>query len=265
MLPFDLSSLGSAATQVAIGALSKAWTTIDTRKRTLSQAISDALARAAAKAWTQSSSKAAGLPDALSDGVADIRALFVSTAITRTYLLDAARSPSPQDQTIADVMTYTWVLLAKRAGWKGESVDDVKKRNPLAGELVLIEVIAVVIAAALVAAVGAFVIYKAAEVIQTALADKVENDEMVRLHAEAQTILDNHFALEKAAGHPIPYTADEMKILADLHAAQEHIASLVAPPAPAPPLGSAGINVGIVVLALGAVGAGYLVLRPGRG
>lgn len=260
----DLSSLGSAATQIAITALSKAWSVVDSRGRNLSQAIADALARAAAKAWTEAQSKAAGLPSALSDGEADLRALFASTVITRTLLLDASRKPSSDDQMISDVMTYTWVVLAKSTGYKGETKDDIKKQAPVA-TAELIEVVAVIVGALIVAAIGAFVIYKASELIQVALADKVENDEMVRLHAEAQTILDNHFAMEKAAGHPLPYTADEMKILNDLHVAQQTVAKLVAPPAPLPPPGSHGIDAAIVILAIGAVGGGYLLLRPKRG
>jgi hypothetical protein len=263
-LPFDLSSLGSAATQVAIAALSKGWTVLDPKGRSLAQAIADAIARAAAKAWTQSSSIRAGLPSNLSDGEADLRALFLSTVIARTNLLDAARKPSPDDQVWADVLTQSWVILAKDAGYKGESKDDIEKQTPKA-MAELIEVVAVIVGALLIAAIGAFVIYKASELIQIALADKVENDEMMRLHAEAQTILDNHFAMERAAGHPLPYTADEMKLLEQLHIAQQHIAEIVAPPKPQPPPGSAGIDVAIVVLALGVVGGGYLILRPKRG
>ena len=260
----DLSSIGSAATQVAIAGLSKAWSLVDPRGRNLSAAIADGLARAAAKAWSQASSKSAGLPSNLSDGEADLRALFLSTVITRAYLLDALRKPSSQDQTVADIITNTWVVLAKDAGYKGESKDQIKAQAPKA-TAELIEVVAVIVGALIIAAIGAFVIYKASELIQIALADKVENDEMMRLHAEAQTILDNHFALEKAAGHPLPYTADEMKLLEQLHIAQEHIATIVAPPKPLPPPGSAGIDAAIVIIALGAVGGGYLLLRPHRG
>jgi hypothetical protein len=182
-----------------IAAVKLAWQNFDGRP--FGKAVLDAYARAASKAWKNDLASRA-----------DLIALCVSSALNSRAIDDG----TPIGTKAANILANTWTVLAKKTGWQGQTADDVRKQA--GGTKTSIEIVLIVVAVLAMAGVYAWIVYKAAEIIETKLAIDAESDELVRLHAESQKIVDRH--LENPN---LPWTPEELKILQDLKDQQEGV------------------------------------------
>jgi len=226
----NIASLGPT-----IAAVKLAWPNYDGRQ--FGQAVLDAYARAAAKAWKN---------DAASKN--DLIALVVSSALCSRAIDDGTQIGA----RAANILANTWTVLAKRTGFSGQSAEDLKKQS---GTTASVEIILIVVAVLAMAGVYAWIVYKAAEIIERKLSIDAESEELVRLHAEGQKIVDRHLNDPK-----LPWTPEELKILQDLKDQQEGIHHEMAPPKPANPFDP------VPYLVAGGIGlAAYLFFLHKRG
>jgi hypothetical protein len=242
-------NLPSSISQVARTFFQKGWQLIDPLSRSFDDALSSARKRAASRAWA--------VPE-LSRPIAyaDMRALSVATAITLSELTPDKRPSDLYSDRWGSALARTYDMLAKSAGYKNQTISDVKSAaSKDKAAIPVIEIVAIVIGALAVAAVIGFVIYEIAQVVDRALARQPANEELVRLHSEAEKIVEDHLEAERKAGHPIPWSQAELDALERLERQQAIIIHGITPKGESPaiePVSSTGLVLG--VLGLGALG-----------
>lgn len=235
----DAGALPSAV-QIALDGVKQVWGAIDGAGRDFSSAISAAYARAASKKWTS---------DRV--GVSDLTALVVLSALDSRALREAGDNASIR---AADALDRTWYVISKRNGYQAETAQaqkDANKDPKMTAAVPLIAIVAAIAATLIIAGVYVYLIYQAASIIDRQLARDVESDELVRLHAEWQKIVDRHIADPNA-----PWTPEEIATLKRLEDAQAGIRQAIAPPPPEPPK-APGPNWTVLGVAVVAAGAGY--------
>jgi hypothetical protein len=224
--------------------LHKVWQLVDPLSRSFDAALVSARQRAAGKAWS--------LPESSRPiAYADMRALAVATAITIRELTPEKRPDDLYSDRWGTALGRTWSILAKDGGYKNQTISDLKSAaSKDKAALPIIEIVAIVIGVLAVAAVIAFVIWQVGDIVDRALARRPANEELVRLHSEAQKIVEDHLEAERKAGHPIPWSQAELDALDRLERQQAAIIHGMTPT----PKESPGIQpMSIGVLALLAV------------
>jgi len=215
-LPVETTSAGdlwegASKLQPQLLALEVAWRVFDPEHRAFTDALRTAYKRAAAKAWPEKE--------------ATTRADLVALAIGSGFSARAISSMPNIGVRASDALNRTWYVLANKLGYRGESADEIKasaqKQNPTGAE---IPVIVIVIAVVAIAAVYALIVWKAAQLIDSYLARSAQEQELIRLHAEWQKIVDRHLEDPK-----LPWTPEELQILDRLEKAQAGIRETMAP------------------------------------
>jgi len=238
-MAIDLSQI-----PLAFAALDKAWKLQDPSSRTFYHALSDARAMAASGKWEKT-------PIAY----ANVRALAASTSLSLRGLLPDARPDDPQSDRWGAALHRSWKIIAERAGYKGEDAQTVAKGAQSTAAFPIIEVVAIVLGAIVVVTVLYFVISHSAEVVDNQLARGAEEEELVRLHSEADKVVSDHLAREKLAGKPIPWSQAELDVLDRLERLEAQIIHGLEPKPSTGGIGTfgAGAFVGALLLA----GLGY--------
>jgi hypothetical protein len=244
----EASGISTAANLGGL-ALDKAWPAIDPKGRTFKQALQDSAMVAASKKWTL------GVETTF-----DLIAMIAGSALLSSSVKEDPNKAIGLRASAA--LDRTWEVLAKRAGWKGEDPIAVQKTNPsspdIRAALPILEIVIVVVAIAAVAGVYAWAIWKASEIIERQLSISAESDELIRLHSEWQKIVDRHLADPN-----LPWTPQELQLLADLEKAQGLVANLNAPPKPAEPIKP--LDLTVLAVAAAALGGGYYFFLRKRG
>jgi hypothetical protein len=218
------------------------WTHQDARG--IAQASVDATARCQLGAWAVDSigQSSGGRSD-------DFLALIVESLIVRQEIIDAG-DPSLLSQlapigatltlsvvqgTAPDVdhvnaqviLLKTWEVYARALGWNMQTPAQLSATTgrPLTTtqqtQANAIAIVAIVVGILALAGIIAFVVWNVHTVIDRELARKAQAQELMQAHADCQTMLQNHAAAEKQAGHAIPFTTPELQIMARLGQLQD--------------------------------------------
>lgn len=204
--------------------------------------LATGLARAESKDWA---------PDAGNE-VTDFVAVLVGSVLV-------GKNASGSTLDVAPLLNRTWVVLAKKNGWKeGESAPAAPSKAAsnivvILGALVLLAEIAAI----------AYVVYRATLIVTQALAHLAAEQELMRAHRDAMRVVDAHTKREELAGKPLPYDAGELAVLEALRGAQDaalqtNVAAVNASE------GSGATEIGGGVLLGLAAAAGLLYLVWGR-
>jgi hypothetical protein len=196
--------------------LGQYWAKLDPKNRSWQDTLQSAYGRAERGNWEPGDSASQY----------DLIALIIASAF-QAKAVESMPGPGPR---WAAALRNTWIGLAKRAGYQGESVEAIKaaaqKRNDTAN-LAFFEVILIIVGVLAVAAIYCWLIYQAFNVIKYRLALDKEEKEQLRLHSEGQKIVDRHLQ-----NPDLPWTPEEMDILKRLEERQDAISRGIMPKPP---------------------------------
>ena len=183
--------------------LGQSWRLIDPEGRTWDQAIAAAHARAQRMDW----------PAGVNTAKFDLMALVVESAI-----LTRAVSDMPDvGQRLANTLSRTWVIFAKRLGYNGESAAELKAKTNDRAAIAAVELILVLGLIVAATVIYVFIVIYAAKLIDNELQRRAADRELIRLQSQAQEITKRHL------DSGLPLTDDEKEILQRLENAQAGI------------------------------------------
>lgn len=223
-------------------ALNLAWRTVDAGRRNFDEAAASGAQRALAKRW-----------DLSAIAVSDLQAYALQSFMAKSDLLDG-----------------TWKILAKRIGWLQPMDGDAAQASiakDTQGSPVLSSVVPIVIGVLGVvagAALAIWIVSRASLLIDHELARFAQERELLRLHAEAQAVIEAHNARELQEGRSIPYSPDETAILDRLARAQEAISQGLAIPEETGIGAGGGVGIGFGLGVLVAVGLLFVLATKGK-
>lgn len=218
------------------------WAAIDPLKRTFRGALTSAFERAASRNWSNDEAS-----------IWDFRAMMVLTPIL-------SKAYESRDSRISDTLSLTGKIYAQDAGYKGQSVEEVKASPSMQACAGCVELLVLAILVAGAVAVYYFVFANAKEVIEYKLALDKCAQELAARHAEAQKLFASHLDREAQAGDKqLPFSDAEKQAYADLQKQQQDVVSGLCPKKP----GEGDFwttpwpYLGISVIALGVLGYVY--------
>lgn len=201
-----------------VTSLDAVWPKLDPQSRTFRQAFTDALARATAQNWTAGDAVA----------YADAKAYAVGTQLYVEVL--TSRTSDPYSDRWASALTRTNRLLAEKTGFKGQTADEIKSGASSQAMAEWGPILIILGIALLAAALVAWWIYRATDLVDNELARNALERELVRVQAAAEKILGDHFAREAAGGGGlIPWSEGELSYLTALEEAQAAIINALGP------------------------------------
>jgi hypothetical protein len=172
----------------------------------------------------------------------DFVALVLDTVLVGKDAAEQGQKPA------SALLDRTLEILARKSGY-----DSRRPTPPPANptETNALAIVAIVVGAATTAAVVAYLIYRASQVVTAELAIHAASRELMRAHADALNVLEAHRKREAIAGTAIPFDVGELAILQRLQDAQDTAARVeggAISAAAAPPVGiSEGLVLGLAV------------------
>ena len=148
---------------------------------------------------------------------------YAASTIARTWML----FPDPGRYTVLTATTRDGAPAQLATGLAPSPNSDAGFPPLLLAAVLIVAVVAYCVAACYVAQV-------AAEVIDRKLTQDALTTRMLSTQARAVAMVDQHSERERAAGHPLPWSPEELKVLDTLLATQKEIAGRTNSPLPNP-------------------------------
>lgn len=200
--------------------LKKVWPAFDSSGRSWDETIASSYARGASRQWVSND------PTSRSD--------LVALIIATTFSARAVASMPDQGQRIADDLNRTWYIIAQKVGYTSDmTIDKLKKiaqkeQDPATATaaIAIFELIAIVAAIVVNAAIACFAIYYAYKIIDSLLTRIVAFAELIWLQIQVEKITERHL------NDPgLPWTDEERKQLDNLEQMQRGAhGAITAPP-----------------------------------
>ncbi len=123
------------------------------------------------------------------------------------------------------ILLRTWEVLGRAEGWNEQTAAQLSATTgrPVSSSTQsnVVAIVAIVVGIVMLAGLIAFVVWNVNTIVDRELARRAQAQELMRAHADCQTMLQTHSAAERQAGHAIPFTTPELMVMARLAALQD--------------------------------------------